>query len=278
MAEPDSKQADRQPSGRQRASKKGRQPISRHPLFPAIVALWFATLLGVGSLALSTALIENLVLASRIDSLIPAATPPLGATAHLLLALALGVPGGIVGWILAKHLESPRQTASPQVFNVTDLDAQWPGVAEVPIRTEPAPAEPAALESAPLLDPSSLTRQVADEAPLPAADVIVEQAAIPAPAVHTAAQRIVAADLADLSHVELVERLAIALQRREELLGTAPDESTELANPVLHFPDFADRRQARLALPAAQSRPVPLETEKALRAALAQLERMSGTA
>jgi hypothetical protein len=275
LAEPDSKQADRQQTGRQRTKRTGRQPISRHPLFPAIVALWFATLIGVGSLALSTSLIENLVLASHIDSLIPAATPPLGATARLMLAVMVGVPGGVMGWILAKRLGSPKQAAGPQVFKVTDADlgAQWPGVAEAPTR-----AEPAAIEPAPLLDPSSLTHDVEKEAPLPAAEMAVEQEVIPAPSAHTAAQRIAAASLADLSHVELVERLAIALQRREELLGTAPDETAETANPVLHFPDFADRRNARLALPTAQSRPVPQETEKALRAALAQLERMSGTA
>lgn len=271
MAEPDSKQA-----GRQRGSKSS-QPISRHPLFPAIVALWFAALLGLGSLMLSTALMERLVLASHIDSLIPAATPPLGATARLMLAAMLGVPGGILGWILAKRLAAPKRNAGPQVFKVAETDLasqpQWPGVAEVP-----ALARPAAIEPAPSLDPSSLAADLAETAPLPAAAAIVEQAAIPVPSAHTAAQRITAADLADLSHVELVERLAIALRRREELIGTTAGEAAEAANPVLQFPDFADRRNARLALPAAQSRPVPQETEKALRAALAQLEQMSGTA
>ena len=90
MAERSSKQANR--------SKAGRQPISRHPLFPAIVALWFATLIGMGSLALSTTLVEELVLTAHIDSLIPAAAPPLGTTARLMLAFALGVPSGIIGW------------------------------------------------------------------------------------------------------------------------------------------------------------------------------------
>ncbi|MBV1689631.1 hypothetical protein KRR38_18565 [Novosphingobium sp. G106] len=142
----------------------------------------------------------------------------------------------------------------------------------------PASAEPVAAEAAPSLDPSSLVAVVEEESSLPAAEAAIVQEVIPAPRSHTAAQRIVTADLADLSHVELVERLAIALQRREELRGSTRDETDEAAGPVLHFPDFADRRQARLSPPPAQSRPVQLETEKALRAALAQLDRMSGTA
>lgn len=266
MAEPENKQADR------KQAAKASQPITRHPLFPAIVALWFATLLGVGSLLLRTSLIESAVVASHLDSLIPAAAPPLGTTARLMLAGLLSLPGGIIGWILAKRLGAPKK-AGPQVFKVAETDIggeQWPGVAEVH-------AKPVVAEPTPSLDPSSLTAPVEEEVPLSATDAPIVQEVIPAPRSHTAAQRILTAELADLSHVELVERLAIALQRREELRGSPADESAENANPVLNFPDFADRRQARLALPAAQSRPVPQETEKALRAALAQLDRMSGT-
>lgn len=273
MAEPNSKQSDRQ------RAVKASQPITRHPLFPAIVGLWFATLLGAGSLMLRTSLLEHLVVTAHVDSLIPAAAPPLGATARLMLAVVLGVPGAVIGWVLAKRLGAPKK-AGPQVFKVAETDLggeQWPGVAEVPAAAEPMTAEPA-----PSLDPSSLTAAVVEEAPPPAPEAAPEativQEVIPAPRSHTAAQRILTADLADLSHVELVERLAIALQRREELRGSAQDETAGATGPVLHFPDFADRRQARLTAPPAQSRPVQEETEKALRAALAQLDRMSGTA
>lgn len=272
MAEPDSKQADRQQTERQRSAKAS-QPITRHPLFPAIVALWVATLLGVGSLLLRTSLVESAVVASHLDSLIPAAAPPLGTTARLMLAGLLSLPGGVIGWVLAKRLGAPKK-AGPQVFKVAETDLggeQWPGVADVP-------ASPVAPEPAPSLDPSSLTAAVEEDIPVPAAETAILQEVIPAPRSHTAAQRIVTAELADLSHVELVERLAIALQRREELRGSTQDETAGAAGPVLHFPDFADRRQARLTPPPAQSRPVPQETEKALRAALAQLDRMSGTA
>lgn len=282
MAEPFSKQADRQRADHHKA---GAQPISRHPLFPAIVALWFAALLGMGSFALSASLLEKLVIAGHVDSLIPAAAPPLGASARLMLALVLGLAAGLVGWIVSKRLAAPQRDAGPQVFSVTeaglDTQPQWPGMAEVPNHFEaPRPAGPA-----PSLDPSSLAPvspapcnfdQGAEQSPRRAAPV--KQEAIAAPAHRAAAQRILAADLADLSHVELVERLALALQRREELLGTASGDAAGIANPVLHFPDLANRRNARLALPVPQSGPVPQETEKALRAALAQLKQLSGTA
>ena len=39
------------------ASRPAKAPISTHPAFPAIVALWFAALLGLGSLVLPVALI-----------------------------------------------------------------------------------------------------------------------------------------------------------------------------------------------------------------------------
>ena len=53
-------------------------PITSHPLFPAVVALWFGALFGLGSLAVRPTLIEGLVLKSHIDLIIPATAPPLG--------------------------------------------------------------------------------------------------------------------------------------------------------------------------------------------------------
>ena len=43
-----------------KSSSQVKAPISAHPLFPAIVALWFAALLGVGSLVLPVVLFEKL--------------------------------------------------------------------------------------------------------------------------------------------------------------------------------------------------------------------------
>ena len=63
-------------------------PLSLHPAFPAIVALWFAALLGLGSLVLPAVLLERMVVATGVASIVPAAAPPLGITARGIIALA----------------------------------------------------------------------------------------------------------------------------------------------------------------------------------------------
>lgn len=90
---------------------KGKLPISRHPLFAPMVALWFAALFGLGSLAIRPALLESAVLALRLDLVVPAAAPPLGFTFRILLALSLFVVGGAIGFILARRIGRP---AAPQ--------------------------------------------------------------------------------------------------------------------------------------------------------------------
>jgi hypothetical protein len=79
-------------------------PISTHPAFPAIVALWFACLLGLGSLVLPIALLERLVAVTGIAALVPAAEPPLGFTARALIALAGALGGTAAGLLLARRV------------------------------------------------------------------------------------------------------------------------------------------------------------------------------
>lgn len=293
MAEPNSKSRDRKQAARP-------EPITRHPLFPAIVALWFAALLGVGSLALSTALLERLVIATGIDTMIAAAAPPLGIKARLAVSLLFGVLGAAIGWFLAQRVAEPVEHRKPQVFKVAEVDP--PKAKTKPRPTPPPVLDPASLAAEPIAtaaplvaapefapEPAALPELIAPATDLPeaievaAAEVTIEAEpaiveiaplvtepffAEPESREPTAAERIAAADLADLSHVELIERLAIALQRREAL-AEAEEATGTGHNPVVQFPDFADRRNAR---PAA-----PQETEMALRQALSQLQRMSGT-
>jgi hypothetical protein len=281
LAEPNRQQESRKPGYRS-------PPISRHPLFPGIVALWFAALVGLGSFALSTSLIERAVLASGIDSAIPAAAPPLGMTARLLLGLTLGAAGVAIGWALARRLAHAQNAPAPKVFSVSDADLEderlpWPSTPEPRAASEPA---------RPILDPASLTTE-ADHVPAGEAFSYPAPEAKPEP---TAAERIASASLHDLSHVELVERLAIALNRRQERLGAMPSRALDSSpdrdpddalgertasipepdRPVVRFPGFSDRQHGRLA--ASISAPPPQETEKALREALAELQRMSGRA
>src|SRR5690606_10756857 len=79
-------------------------PITQHPAFPAVVALWFAALLGLGSLVLPAVLLERLVEMSGLASLVPAASPPRGFTARVLVALVAGAAGGALGLMLARRV------------------------------------------------------------------------------------------------------------------------------------------------------------------------------
>ena len=76
-------------------------PISAHPAFPAVVALWFAALLGLGSLILPTVLLERLTSVTGLADLIPAAAAPLGFTARASIALAAALAGAVLGLLLA---------------------------------------------------------------------------------------------------------------------------------------------------------------------------------
>ena len=88
--------------------KPASKPITSHQLFPAVVALWFGALFGLGSLAVRPSLLETVVMASRVDLVIPAAAPPLGVTARILVALALAAVGSVIGLVIARRLARPK--------------------------------------------------------------------------------------------------------------------------------------------------------------------------
>ncbi|MFC6620461.1 hypothetical protein [Novosphingobium panipatense] len=90
-----------------RSSTGAEQPITRHPLFPAIVALWCGAIAGLCSLAVSSSTIEGLVLLLGIDKVLPMAAPPLGATMRILFALSVTVAGALVGALATRRLVRP---------------------------------------------------------------------------------------------------------------------------------------------------------------------------
>ena len=89
------------------STKTNAAPITAHPAFPLVVALWFAALLGLGSLILPAALIERLVTSTGIAQLIPAAAPPLGFTARAAIAVGGTVLGALLGLLAARQLARP---------------------------------------------------------------------------------------------------------------------------------------------------------------------------
>ncbi len=105
-------------SGNRRSGGKNadRLPVSAHPAFPAIVALWFAALLGLGSLILPVQLIESMLTTTGIASAIPSAAPPLGFTARAAIALVATVGGALLGLFAARKVSQaasqPRASAS----------------------------------------------------------------------------------------------------------------------------------------------------------------------
>lgn len=98
--------ARRQMDGYDSVTRKQRkpQPIVSHRLFPVIVALWFAALLGIGSFVVPPALLERLVGATGLPALLPAAAPPLGFTARAMVALTMTGIGALAGLLLALRL------------------------------------------------------------------------------------------------------------------------------------------------------------------------------
>ena len=89
------------------STKTNSGSITAHPAFPLVVALWFAALLGLGSLILPAALIERLAVSTGIANLIPAAAPPLGFTARIAIAVAAAVLGALLGLLTARKTARP---------------------------------------------------------------------------------------------------------------------------------------------------------------------------
>lgn len=150
--------------------RAAQSPVTRHRLFPAFVALWFAALFGLGSLAISSAVLGKLVMAMGLPALVPAAAPPLGLTAHILVAFALTVVGGAFGLVLGLRMR-PKTAAAPVGANPAPSPAPFAaederaGIqADVP-KVRARDAHPDAPPRRPLV----LTEAFADEAIAPAA-------------------------------------------------------------------------------------------------------------
>jgi hypothetical protein len=95
------------------SSRPGSAPISHHRLFPAAVALWFGALFGLSSLAVRVSLIEQLILNIHFDQFVPAASPPLGHVARLLIALVFALIGAGIGLTVARLVAGPPAGESP---------------------------------------------------------------------------------------------------------------------------------------------------------------------
>lgn len=276
-----------------RSAGKGARPVSKHPLFPAMVALWFAALFGLGSLAIRPALIESLILVTAIERAIPAAAPPLDLIARTVIALALAMAGGLVGLILGRAIRAAvprRRDPQPEPFPQPRRPFSAEELAEVafdePVAGHSGDSDTPPLdlmpprERPPQIDLTELQRALlAEKPPRPVLVPTPEPSAVTidlpeepedvqsSPPLGKAAQRLLAADLTTLSPVELVERLGLSMQLQRA--GTHSDAAAEPA----------PRRLPDAPLPRLHAAPhARADNEQVLRSALAALQRLSGAA
>lgn len=330
-----------------------RAPLVTHPAFPAVVAGWFATLLGLGSLILPAVLLDRLVDVTGLASLIPAAAPPLGTTARALVAVVAAVAGAGMGWAVARRVaasqedddEEPQRLRYPsgirRPINVRDeIDDEGlfetfglpvrgsdPVVNEEPGFADPYPVEPAgAADFEPMFAVEPEVPEEFVESPIaatPARDSAPAETREPvdfaAPSFPPAADEREWRDapsarehrapevLDELGLVDLAERLRASIERRREWaarkaeaapvpadLEAAPAEEaaqamaayfgrpTAIGGAASSAPCDVPAAPADFAAPsapaAASPEPDPARTDAALRAALAGLQRMSGSA
>ena len=148
-----------------------------HRLFPALVALWCAALGGLGCLAAGADALAALVVHLHLPAILPAAAPPLGLTARLVLGLALAGLGGAIGLAIGVALflraggKLPARPARPVAAPAPREDPVV--VAEPALRVRSRDAHPDAPPRRPL---------VVTEDVLPYPTAMVEPAAAPEPA------------------------------------------------------------------------------------------------
>ncbi len=223
------------------------QPASTHPLFPALVTAWFAALLGLGSLAVKPSLIDAQILASRLDTLVPFASPPLSMTGRIVLALLFAAIGAIVGAGVAR-LVAPRildadeghTIAAPDEthphalalygFELAEQEAP-PAASELALEQfdEPVPATEAVDIPLVITEPEAEPAAFLEVQPL-ASTPIRQAAKLPE---GSGAQRIASGDLGDLSPVEMLERLALSIQQRERSGLAAPSVTVTYAPQIV---------------------------------------------
>ncbi len=103
-----------EPDNRSGRSRRAKAPISSHSAFPAIVALWFAALLGLGSLILPISLFESLSRSADIGSIVPAAAPPFGDKARIAIMVLAAIIGLMLGLLIARRIRSLQAVEARQ--------------------------------------------------------------------------------------------------------------------------------------------------------------------
>jgi hypothetical protein len=252
-----------------RRSARARSSIVTHPWFAKMIGLWFAALLGMSSLALAPATLERIVTTLGIDRIVPATAPPLGQTAHLLLALGMAALGEIVGLLIGARLASRARRAR-------DAGGDVPQLRGLDRHPDAPPRRPLSTQDISGEFPGDDTNLV-EEAPSP-------RSAPPPRARVTAPRRpaIATAPLDTLGVAQLSERLALALAARRErrsvsAIGDPQSDAFELLVPLSNHDTLSTTATDAPVSDMSGDNDDLGESDRALRAALASLQRVSVT-
>jgi len=97
---------------KQRATST-KSPLTSHPAFPLVVAIWFGVLLGLGSLILPSSLYASLFEATGIASLFSPLAPPIDFATRGLIAVIAAIAGAAGGYYLARRVIEAAAASTP---------------------------------------------------------------------------------------------------------------------------------------------------------------------
>ena len=273
-------------SSQQTRQQPGRKaPISSHPAFPVIVALWFAALLGIGSLIVPAVLLERLVAVTGLSTILSSAEPPLGDTARTIIALIGAGLGAVSGLLIARRvIGAYAPTGLAPVYEVkvpisameelgalsfdqaVDEDHSLAPQAASPVNERlRAPIAPEEITPADLSEPNP-PQDAPEEAPNETLEEFANAAEIPAePASHhtltagpvagMTTQQLIAEPLNQLGIVQLVERFALSLQHNAPTVAEQPPKAEMAENKYAAAEAISQPSSPILPLPDAM-RPI----------------------
>lgn len=248
-------------------------PISSHPAFPAIVALWFAALLGVGSLIVPAVLFEHLFAVTGLSGIFAATKAPLGFTAKLVIAVAGSIIGAVTGLLLARKVAAGQATPTAEAFGEYNYPGSKPPISaheelgaeslDQPVAEDEAGPTPLAIKPLPRaaeLDEhepgdwvdewaDDFAKDISDTDDLDAAEPdeealeevvqalpeheLAPQAKAQHPATGMTAAQLISRPLDELGIVQLAERFALSLQQRPANAFNSPEIASEESSEIV---------------------------------------------
>ena len=189
------------PQGKQ-AKRKQAASISAHRLFPVVMMVWFAALLGLTSFVVPPRMLASLVVASGLPKVLPAAAPPLGFTARVLVAFALAVLGGLIGLVIAARLRRDKAAklampAVPDRDEAMESEAPAVAVSQRAVKIRARDAHPDAPPRRPLVLSEELAAVPALEDPEPDGEADFSPTALEAADEAAGQDEVVAQEVAD---------------------------------------------------------------------------------